>query len=217
MKKVFYLLLIIFSIFGIYYKYHFPKINYVSIGNSLLENDYDSYIKDYLGKSHSLRNFNTLFKNNKIDGLMQDIKNNRTIWVKDDEYFLKKTLRESDVLVISIGMEELNNNYDINNINNNYCYFSKMIIKIENLLKEIRKYAQDKILFLGYFNPTNYYDSRTDEFFFDVDYKLSLLMDKYDIIYLPIYETVKSNNYQNSKVFNSQTLQRITKKIIYYL
>ena len=181
---------------------------------------YNDYVKEYLENKGKLFFFNNSFYNNKISGLTEDIKNNRTIWNNNKEFYIKKILRESDVLVISIGMEELKDNYDKYNINNNYIYFNKMYSAIEKLINEIKKYAKGTILFIGYYNPTIYYDSKTDEFFYNLDIKLNRLMMKNDIVYINMYEIVKGNHYKDNldtPFLNSYGYKKLATSIEYYL
>ena len=130
-------------------------------------------------------------------GLTLDIKDNRTIVADNKEFFLKKVLRESDLVVISTGMDELSYNYQ-DDMNSNYRYFDKMYSDIEDLIIEIKKYAINDIIFIGYYNPTKVYNSDVDEYFYHINEKLSSLMNKYNIKYIDIYEEIKSGNYQDN-------------------
>ncbi len=181
--------------------------------------NYNDYIKKDLWKKKHFHEFNNYFNNYTLSLVYHDILNNKTIRNNNKDYYIKKSLRESDLIVISVGMEELNNNYNKYDMKNNYVFFNKMYSDIEKLIKEIRKYAQDKIIFLGYYNPTNYYDSMVDEFFYDVDIKLNRLMINNDIIYLDLYEKVKGHNYKekNSVYLNDLGQKEIANAIIFYL
>ena len=213
-----------FLIIGIYYLLNSYKINYVAIGNNLIKDTqalgYNDLIKDYLESQNKLSSFNTCFYNNSIMSLTEDIKKNRTIWFNDNEYFIKKVLRESDFLVISIGMDELASHYDKQDINHNNLYFQKMYDMIENLIYEVKKYAQGKIIFLGYYNPTSYYDSKTDEFFYNVNLKLNRLMMNNGITYIELYEKMKGHRFQNDtfpSFPNNKGYQEIARVIEFYL
>lgn len=207
MKKIFCVLITLLLIFLIYKQFDNHKINYLSIGDGLIrgmnsfnvENyGYNDYIYEYLKQKNKLNSFNNSFYNTKIMNLLEDIKKNRTIWSRNSEFYLKKLLRESDFLVISIGMEELAKNYNSDNMDDNYIFFNKMYIAIEKLIIEIKKYAKGKIVFIGYFNPTNYYDSKTDEFFYNVDIKLNRLMMNNNITYIDLYEMVKGRRFKDN-------------------
>ena len=229
MKKFFYLILTVFGIFIIYTKFNLHKINYVSIGDNLIKGlnpnnincyGYNDYIKEYLINNDKLGDFNNYFYNKTIEGLTKNIKDNRTIRINNQDYFIKKVLRESDILVISIGMESLNLNYDKYDINKNYRYFNKMYIQIENLIKEVKKYAQGTIIFLGYYNPFDYYDSKTDELFYDMDIKLNELLTKDDIIYIDLYEIIKGKNFKNkdkTPYLETEGYKKIANIIEYYI
>ncbi len=216
MKKIIYFLLTFFGIYIIYSNFNNNLVNYVSFNDTLNCYNYNEIIKNYL--NNHLLNYNNLFINKDINSLIKDIKNNKTIRFNDKDYYIKKDLRESDVLVIFIGEEELSKNYSKFDMNKNYYYFNKMYNDIELLINEINQYAKGKIMFLGYYNPTNYYDSKTDEFFFDIDNRLSNLMIKNNINYIKLYEIVKGNNYKSDEIhLNIEGNREIAKIIKTYL
>lgn len=228
LKKIIIYGLTFLALFLIYRHFDTKKINYVSIGDGITRGinsygiesyGYNDFIYDYLKKKNKLGTFNSYFYNGTITGLTKDIKDNRTIRVDYEEYYIKKILRESDVLVISVGEDELSANYQKYDMETNYIYFDKMYADIENLIKEIKLYAKGKIIFLGYYNPTNYYDSKTDEFFYDMDIRLNELMMSNDIIYLDLYEVIKSNRYKDSDKheLNIRGFKKIANLIEYYL
>lgn len=208
MKKIFYIVLTIISIIAIYLEYGNKKYNYVSLTNEFIINDrnYNNYIDEYLIKNNKLDSFNNYYTNDSIKGLINDIKNNRTIRIKANEYYLKKVLRESNIVVIDICMKKVSDNYSKYDIKNNYYLFNEMFIEIEDLIKEIRKYAKATILFLGIYNPSNYYDSKTDELFYNYNIKLKSMLEKYSVDYVDLYEMIKSNKFKkdnNSFMLNS--------------
>lgn len=217
------------SLFGIYKLFDEPKINYLSIGDSLINGvnsyniegyGYNNYIKNYLERNNKLRSFNNYYYNNSLKGLCEDVKNNRTILVDDKEYFLKKILRESDVVVISSGMDELAFNFQADNMGYNYKYFEKLYNDIQELIIEIKKYSINNVIFIGYYNPTKNYTSDIDEFFCSMNNRLSQLMKKNEIIYIDIYEEIKSGNYlDNPKNHHINTIgyMKIANLLIKYL
>ena len=214
MKKIICFLLTFFCLFITYSRFNKKVINYVLLTD--FNNNYHELIINNLNINNKV--FINNFVNKTISELTINIHNNRTIRDENRDYYLKKSLRESDILIIDIGKIELFNNYQENNMDNNYHYFSKMYDNIEKLIKEINKYAKEKIFFIGYYNPTSYYDSKTDEFFYYLDYKLNNLMKDNNIIYINLYEIVKGNNYKISeKYLNIDGNHYISKRILSYL
>ena len=194
MKKLTVLLITILLILLIYNLFCNHKPNYVSISDISINNNLINLNK--LGK------YNSFYSPTIID-VYQDIKNNKTIKVDGEIYYLKKVLRESDIVVISVGMQELSSNFSKFDMNSNYNYFNKMYLNIIELIKEIKRYAYGKIIFVGYCNPTNYYDANIDRFFYDVNIKLERLMIDNDIIYLDLYELKKENTDYDKKLANA--------------
>ena len=220
MKKIIYIVLTIIAIFSIYIDNNKKKYNYVSLTDKKYNyRNYDTYIKEYLIKNNKLHHFNNYFCNKSISGLIKDIQNNRTIRIEED-YYLKKVLRESDIVVVNVGMERIINSYDKYDMNKNYRLFDELCIEIESLIKEIRKYAKGDVLLIGFYNPTNYYDSKTDELFYNTDIKLNNIMEKYSSIYIDLYDKIKSNQYKDAKkpyLLNSYGERMISDTIEYYL
>ncbi len=210
MKKLTILLITFFLIYVIYGLFKDNKYNYVNITDI-------NIIDNYINKD-KLANYN-IFTSLSINDAIKDIRNNKTISINNDIYYLKKVLRESDIVVISVGIIELAKNYNKYDMNRNNSYFNKLYSDIKRLINEINKYAYGKILFLGYYNPTNYYDSNTDQFFYDMDIKLNRLMMDNNIIYIDLYELIKENNYKevNSVYLNNDGIKKINNIIEYYV
>ncbi len=181
-------MLITFLVIYLIYFFNNKDNNYVLIRDN-------NKLNNYIMECYSVNNkkVNDLFSSPSIIKSYHDIKNNRTIKVNDNLYYFKKVLRESDVLVINVGMEELTISFNNNNLKANYELLNRMYNDIEKLIKEIQKYAFGKIIFIGYYNPTNYYDAYIDELFYSINSNLEKLMNKNGIIYVDLYEKIKAN------------------------
>lgn len=199
MKKIILLIITFICLFIIYSFFDKNKVNYVSISDYyVINNNYNNDIYKYLINNDRLGSFNTCFNNKNVSSIYKDLLNNRTIRDKKNEYYFKKVLRESDVVIINVGMGELSSFYNKYNMNENNNFFNKLYFDIEKLIKEVKKYAKETIIFIGLYNPTNYYDAKTDEFFYNIDTKLNKLMMNNDINYIDLYELIKnSNNKEN--------------------
>lgn len=211
MKKIIFLLITVLLVYLIY-NLSIKKTNYLLINDSII-GDLNNYLT-VSGKDKIYQ-----FSNNSIYKVYQDIINNNAIKINDDILYSKKVLRETDIIIISVGMEELNSNFDKYNMNNNYNYFNTMVLNIKNLINEISKYNYGKVVFLGLYNPKPYYDSSIDQFFYNVDIVLNRLMNENNAIYIPLYELIKCNNYRlnNSIYLNIYGKKSITALIENYL
>ena len=174
-------------------------------------------LNNYIGISKKDRLYQ--FSNNSIQKVYQDIVDNHSIIINGDIVYFKKVLRESDVVIIDLGMDELSNHFNKYDMNSNYNYFDTILLSIKDLISEIKKYCYGKIVFLGFYNPKPYYDSKIDQFFYEIDLNLNQLMKENNIIYLPLYELIKSNNYRlnNSIYLNHFGKKSITTLIENYL
>ena len=172
------------------------KTNYVSITDYYINNsNYNNYIYDYLNTNNKLGTFINEFNNKDIKKIYVDIKNNRTIRVNNKDLYFKKVLRESDIVVINVGMSELSRNYDKYEMKNNNDVFEKIFFNLQILMNELKKYSKGTIIYVGLYNPTNYYDASVDSFFNNLNHKLRKLMEENGIVYLDIYELYKNDKH----------------------
>ena len=201
--KLISLIFIIILVFEIYTYGKSDKLYYVAIGDSLsaginpygkIEYGYNDYIKDYLNKKKHL----AYYKNYGKSGYeTNDIKEELNYNLK-----LRKDLRESDLVTISIGANDLLHRLDFRNFEISRLLELKdqvrlIIPNLDNCLKEIRKYAKEKIVIVGYYNPipflfnTNQKD--LDNLFAYIDDEYKALAKKYNCKYISLYESFKKN------------------------
>ncbi len=177
MKKRIKLLILILSISSIYLIYEInnkDNITYVSLGDSLSlgENSYGAatygysdYFKDYLEKKHLLSNYNKEYtsKTKTINDLYKDILLDELTTKDNKTYNLKRLLRDSEIISISIGLNDLIFEY---NLKNHFLtdYEENRIVdnvfnNYKNLLKEIKKYYHYPVYIIGYYENNTKYDS----------------------------------------------------------
>ena len=204
-SKYLVLFLIIISVFLIYVFFKNDKINYIAIGDSLAKgvnayNDsgysYNDYLKDYLDETNKISYYTKKYtkKRNTTAELIKELETNTK---------MKKDLRESDLVTISIGGEDILNNIKIEELNINEILsikkeISNILIDIENCIKEIRKYAKKEIIVIGYYNPIpflfNVSGNDIDKLFAYIDEEYKKISKKYNCIYIPIYQLFKNNS-----------------------
>lgn len=155
MKKIILVFSIFFLVFFIYYFNMDKKIYIFSLGDYFVLGDngniYQSYLDDYYGKKIE---DNVIFGNNgdyRIIDLINDIKNNREFKYNGKKYTLNNCLVKADLIIISIGINDLR----FNSSNNNYDYIDEVLNDLIDLLSLIRKYSKEKVFIFNYFDVYN--------------------------------------------------------------
>jgi len=169
-KKILFYVLICLLVFIIYFYCKSDKINYVVIGDSISESrnpyneiiyGYTDYIVDYLKRNNRFGSYvNFSSYRNTIQNVIDDIYNNKQIFVNGESYNIKRSLRESDLVTVTVGMADLYNELIINNNNVNYNNFDTLLEKMEKMLVDLKKYAKNDIIVMGLFNPLKYSDDK---------------------------------------------------------
>lgn len=212
--KLLFLLLVIISTLLIYKITYHKGYNYVSLGDSLAagrnpygeENyGYSDYVKDYLESRKFLKSYVKDFATSgyTINNLKDDIKNNKRLEIDDEQVSIRKVLRESDIVTISIGandfIEALHidkyNRDDIERILENKALHKSEIDNIANnlndLLIEVKKYAKNEIILVGYYNPLPHlsnYKNEIDDLIAYGNQKFSQIADSNEIYFVDIFD-----------------------------
>lgn len=162
-------LLIIFLIFVIFQTNNKDNQNYLSLGDGLslgidsygrLDYGYSDYLKDYLKENNALNTYIKSFssKDATINSLYENIVTNKKITLNNKEYNLKRTLRESTILTITIGLNDLTYKLSLED-NITEPKINQIIAEIktdyDRLITEIKKYYQYEIYVIGYYDNQN--------------------------------------------------------------
>lgn len=214
-RKLFLAFVLLLSIFLIYIFTNEEKLNYIAIGDSLtlgenpygqINYSYADYVKDYLDKNALLRFYTKGYatKGYTTTDLLNDIKNDKKIEHDGKTINIKKTLREADLVTITIGINDLVNNLkfdtalfelmDEKTINSE---INKLIKNNTQLLKEVKKYAKKDIIVIGYYNPipkqSLLIQNKLDQIFKVINNKYKKVCNDNSIIYIDVYENFKNN------------------------
>ena len=229
MKKILISVVIIVSVFLIYLGFKDDKIYYVSLGDSLANgmNPYNSkdygytdYIQDYLKSNDKLEIYvEGIVNNNKrtID-IINDIKDNKSVFVGDKSKTLQNVLIKADLITLSIGTNDLLNNLNLDidfSINDLYNKFEQVVSDYEILFTLLRQYSKEQIFIIGFYNFTK--NDYFDDFFQYANNNLKKLASFYDIEFIDINEELVNNSYLpniNSKFPNKEGYKVIADKII---
>ena len=138
------------------------RINYISLGdgyasgiNSYGEKNYgySDYLKDYLNSNNKLNNYCNYSSNDmKIKDLYNDILINKQSINNES---MKQALRDANILTISIGLNDLiyRKSIQTNNIGNKEdIIIQNIMIDLDELITEIKKYYKYEIYIIWYYN-----------------------------------------------------------------
>lgn len=202
-KLLILIIVVILLVFLIYKIFYHRKINYVILGDSISMGinpynikgyGYSDYIIDYLKEKNEYKSHVSYIQEEMtMDDLLEEI--NRNI-------DLKKDLRESNLVTLTIGLYDFMKDIGeirVNEIKNYKTEINTLIIKMDNMLKEIRKYAKNKIIIVGYYNPIpflfNTSENEINELFDYINNKEKELCNKYNINYIETYYLFKENKF----------------------
>ncbi len=199
------LLILVLCVFSIYSFFRTDKLNYIALGDSLAEGmnpygevgySYTDYFADMLKKDNKLSYYTK--KYTKSGYTTKDI-----ISALETNNQLKKDLRESDLVTVSIGANDFLHSIDLKslNINNILALKSKVteiIPYLEVCIQNIRKYAKESMIIVGYYNPIpflfNTSGNDLDELFAYIDEEYQKIADKYKCDYISLYQLFKKNS-----------------------
>ena len=236
MKKILCLLIIFLLVYTIYYFNHTDKITYISIGDSLsvgidsngnTNYGYSNYLSNYLKDKNLLKSYNNYFSTSgtRIVDLENKLETNWTIKKDGKSLSLKKCLREADLVTLSVGMDDILTSLtlstvSVENLSNKEIttIVEKTIKELDTLFKELRKYAKEDIIFIGFYNPLEEETLIIERLYTYLITKTKTLCKTYDIEYLDIYNLFKKNkNYIDNPTNiypTTEVYQMIATKII---
>lgn len=206
--KLLILLIISSSVFFIYKENNQNNITYLALGDGYAlgidsygrkDYGYSDYLKDELENEKKLNNYIKSFANStmSIKNLYDDILINKEITLKNKKINIRRSLREAELVTISIGLNDLLYQLSITDHLTEYK-LNKIIEEIdtsyEKLLKEIKKYYQYDIYVIGYYNI-----NENNKDLQKAIQKLNQVLEKKEIIFIPIYDLFEQNpNYRSN-------------------
>ncbi len=231
MKKSLKLIILILTAASTYTIYNFTNknnITYISIGDSLSlgENSYGAtnygysdYFKDYLNKKDLLSTYNKSYtsKTKTISDLYKDVLLEEQTIMDKGAYNLKRMLRDSEILSISIGINDIIFEYNLKNTTLTDYEENRIIDKIfdnyKNLITEIKKFYHYQIYVIGYYENNSKYDNLIRK----LNIKYQNYCKKNNDIYIDTsFLSNKKIYFDNPQSYypNNRAYQEIAKKMI---
>lgn len=206
--KLVFTILTVSAIYFIYTLVPANHITYLALGDSfaLGENPYgeiaygySDYLSNYLDKNYELKLYTKKFANldARIKDVKQDIALNKKVYVEGRSVGLKSSLREANIITLSIGANDLMNQVNMT---------SEVILdrkedeiiegigdNLEELLKEMKKYNKE-IIVIGYYNlyPKN---KRYQNLFEKLDIKYKEVCKDQNLKYISLYQNFSYEKY----------------------
>ena len=199
-KKLIFYFIIFFSIFLIYKVTFKDKVNYIALGDFLAEGinpygeidyGYSDYLADYFRSENRLGFYINEFsnKNYTIDDIISDINNNKSIVLDKSKTNIRKLLRESDLVTISIGANDIISSISYKDLDNKEVLKAKIDFvsdKLDTAIKLIKKYAKKDILLVGYYNPYELDNYNLNDLVNYIDQKYLLISNQNNIRFVSI-------------------------------
>ncbi len=207
LKLIFTMLTVLF----IYLIYTFTPpnhITYVALGDSfaLGENPYgevaygySDYLANYLDRNYQLKLYTKKFANidARIRDIYQDILLNKKVYINERSIGLKSSLREADIITLSIGandlMSQINQYSEVLLEKKEREIITGIAENLEELLTEIQKYNK-KIILVGYYNlyPK---EEKFRLLFEKLDIKYQKICNKKEVTYISLYQDFPIEKY----------------------
>lgn len=211
--KLIVLILTCILVYLIYNTTHHYNITYISLGDGFamgMNSDgvkgygYQDYLKDYLKNNKKLHKYYSDFsyQDIRINDLYKDILINEKDGKKEN---LKQALRESNLLTLSIGLNDLiyrcSLKGDITESESERI-LSKIETDLKKLIKELKKYYQYEIYLIGYQNlfPQNSVEKKLLD---QLNFKYRELSTELGIKYI---DTNQIGNKNNKWIENSDSI-----------
>ena len=183
MKKIILVLFLFLSCYLIYNLTEDKSLSCLVIGDTIADNP-------YLKENEIITKYNNYYinKDYRIIDLINTIKYNEEIKINNQEISIHRLLKNSDILIVSIGMNDIY--YKLNDDTKNiYTYMNDMVNNMEIFLEEINKYNYQQVIILGYYNITN----KHNDLFTYLNYKIKRVVNKYNYTYIETNSIIKNN------------------------
>jgi len=154
-KTILILFLIVLIIFMIYLKTKDVSVYYVNFIDSKLSFDtkYSSYIVNKLKEEEKLEEFIEFeYEDYRITDFTKAIRDNSYIYINDKKHTIQNALIKADLLTLNIGNNDIEYGLLKETEEDIYNYLDTLLLDLDTLLTEIKKYTKEQIMLIGYYD-----------------------------------------------------------------
>lgn len=187
MKKILFCMVTVFSIFIIYLATMDRKVYYLALGNSSKRYNnnygYSYFVSQYINKKDVLEDYVYDYSDfdKKIPDLIKDIQNN----AKSRKYTLKNCLVKADLVTLRISHDDVLERIMFESSEDVYDYIDGLCKDFEKLIKLIREYCKEDVLFLGYLISDDYTSEGKDIIEY-LNKRYKSICDDYNVTFVDI-------------------------------
>lgn len=166
-KTILVIALVILTVFVIYLTTMDRNIYYLDLNMSNYK--YEETIVNFLKDEKKLEKYVTGYieKDYRTTDLINDIKNNKSINIKNKKQTIKNALIKADLLIYAPSINDINYKLNITNQKELYNYADEMLEDMEEAIKLMRQYCKEDIIVIGLENSNkklfNYINEKLGE------------------------------------------------------
>lgn len=166
-KTILVIVLVILTVFVIYLTTMDRNIYYLDLNMGNYK--YEKTIVNFLKDEKKLEKYVTGYieKDYRTTDLINDIKNNKSINIKNKKQTIKNALIKADLLIYAPSINDINYKLNTTNQKELYNYADKMLEDMEEAIKLMRQYCKEDIIVIGLENSNkklfNYINEKLGE------------------------------------------------------
>ena len=180
-KSIIVLGLVACIIFMIYIKLRDKSIYYVNIQDIYDSIEYSHAIRNELEDMEKLEKFVEFrYEDLRITDLIEMIRENDYVYIDNRKQTIQNALIKADLTTLFVGMNEVSYGLSKKNKEDIYNYMDTLLLDIETLLEEVKKYSKEEVFFIGY-----YYELEKDkEYIAYLNEKLEKICKREGVTYI---------------------------------
>lgn len=166
-KTILVIALVILTVFVIYLTTMDRNIYYLDLNMGNYK--YEKTIVNFLKDEKKLEKYVTGYieKDYRTTDLINDIKNNKSINIKNKKQTIKNALIKADLLIYAPSINDINYKLNTTNQKELYNYADEMLEDMEEAIKLMRQYCKEDIIVIGFENSNkklfNYINEKLGE------------------------------------------------------